>query len=113
MVGYLPRKRLSIEKVLVSSAVTRTEKLVCLSITCLREIAWQSRERDLTRSRDLPYRVAWQLEASANSNNIGDHIQAMPLVPFKLKKANAPTRLAYFDPQPSWGDLALENPQTV
>jgi PB1 domain. len=31
---------------------------------------------------------------------------AMPLIPFKLKKANAPTRLADFDIQPSWEDLA-------
>ena len=30
----------------------------------------------------------------------------MPLVPFKLKKANTPVRLAHFDVQPSWGDLA-------
>ena len=30
----------------------------------------------------------------------------MPLVPFKLKKANAPAKLAHFDAQPSWGDLA-------
>ena len=32
----------------------------------------------------------------------------MPVFPFKLKKANAPTRLAYFDAPPSWGDLALK-----
>ncbi|KAF8347795.1 hypothetical protein F5887DRAFT_1072145 [Amanita rubescens] len=30
----------------------------------------------------------------------------MPFGPVKLKKANAPTRLAFFDAQPSWGDLA-------
>jgi hypothetical protein len=30
----------------------------------------------------------------------------MPFGPVKLKKANAPTRLAHFDAQPSWGDLA-------
>jgi len=30
----------------------------------------------------------------------------MPFIPFKFKKANAPTRLAHFDAQPTWGDLA-------
>ena len=30
----------------------------------------------------------------------------MPSVPFKFKKANAPTRLADFDTQPSWEDLS-------
>ena len=30
----------------------------------------------------------------------------MPFIPFKFKKANAPTRLADFDTQPTWGDLA-------
>ena len=30
----------------------------------------------------------------------------MPFVPFKFKKSNAPTRVAEFDTQPSWGDLA-------
>jgi len=30
----------------------------------------------------------------------------MPFIPFKLKNAKAPTRLAYFDTQPTWGDLA-------
>jgi hypothetical protein len=30
----------------------------------------------------------------------------MPFIPFKFKKANAPTRLAEFDTQPNWEDLA-------
>jgi hypothetical protein len=30
----------------------------------------------------------------------------MPFIPFKLKKANAPSRFAHFDEQPSWADLA-------
>jgi hypothetical protein len=30
----------------------------------------------------------------------------MTLVQFKFKKTNAPARLAHFDAQPSWGDLA-------
>jgi hypothetical protein len=29
----------------------------------------------------------------------------MSFITIKLKKAKAPTRLAYFDLQPSWGDL--------
>jgi PB1 domain len=33
-------------------------------------------------------------------------LMAMPFVPFKFKKSNAPTRIAEFDAQPSWGDLA-------
>jgi hypothetical protein len=33
-------------------------------------------------------------------------LTAMPFIPFKFKKANAPTRLADFDTQPTWGDLA-------
>ena len=32
----------------------------------------------------------------------------MPFIPFKFKKANAPTRLADFDTQPTWKDLASE-----
>ncbi|SRR6266576_4798434 len=30
----------------------------------------------------------------------------MSFITIKLKKAKAPTRLIYFDVQPSWGDLA-------
>lgn len=30
----------------------------------------------------------------------------MPFIPFKLKKANTPSRFAHFDEQPSWADLA-------
>jgi hypothetical protein len=33
-------------------------------------------------------------------------LTAMPFIPFKLKKANAPSRFAHFDEQPSWDDLA-------
>ena len=29
----------------------------------------------------------------------------MSFIPFKFKKANAPTRLAFFEKQPTWGDL--------
>ena len=30
----------------------------------------------------------------------------MPFIPFKLKKANTPSRFAHFDEKPSWADLA-------
>jgi hypothetical protein len=33
-------------------------------------------------------------------------LTAMPFIPFKLRKANAPSRFAHFDGQPSWADLA-------
>ena len=35
-----------------------------------------------------------------------DLLMAMPFGFFKFKKNNAPTRIAEFDAQPSWGDLA-------